>query len=226
MDFFYENIRVIVWSLSGIAWLLIGIIIVYKIYQGYFKETVNEDKLRKQYLKNLLESQSQREHLDKYNEDEFWKMVEDFTNRNKGSYKNFLGLFKDKLMKFTDKELIEMDNLLMSLHLNAFTWDMAGASFIIFKDGRYESLQLLISILISKGEIIYNNVVNNVDLLVNQEFIDFDDRTLFDVVAEVYLMKTGKLMPYYPLENIELQGEKWEEKDIPSRFSTIWDKYA
>lgn len=180
---------------------------------------------RKENIKKLYEGRLKRELLELFDADEFWGIIDESKNRSKESYKNQLGLLKDKFHKLTPEQLLKIDNLIIKLVKEAFTWELYGASTIIFKGSDTTRFHVFLSWLISRGEIIYNNALVNKNIILNQKFIDIDGRTISDIISEVYYKKTRTFIPIPDTCDINLQGEEWQEKDLPGRFSEIWDQF-
>ena len=157
----------------------------------------------------------------------FWSLIDNTRNRSNKSYKNQLGLIKDRFQSFSPEELIFIDNTFNDLTLEGYTWDLFGASSIVMKNQSNENLLLFLSFLISRGEVVYNNCLVNVDIINNQNFSEIDDsRLISDVIAEVYLKKTNGLIPMNKKLEYKLIGEEWTIKELPSRFIKIWNKFA
>jgi hypothetical protein len=215
--------------------LLIGAIVI-GIFAGIInsvikKEEINEtfeenEEKRKNQLQELIENRKERIDLTLYDNEKFWDLIDSTRNQANGSYSNQLGLLNDRLLQLTASELIQFDNKLQHLHLEAHNWDLMGISVIIFKSNDLDSLFTLESWLISRGEIIFNNCLVNHEQIVNHDFKDINGRLLIDVIAEVYYKKTNEFIPVFPNQEIALAGNEWTEKELPSRFNQIWKKFA
>lgn len=212
-----------------IIWI---IFIAIGIYAYYNRKKENEEALesfesqRKEDLKALYENISVREDLELFEVEKFWELIDSTREQAKGDYQNQIGLLKDRINHFSQKELIRFDNLLNNLMKDAFTWDLFGASSIIFKSQSLDNLILIISLLISRGEVIYNNALVNPDILINQEFGQINGVIVNDIVKELYVLKTNKLMPEIKDFSLGLIGEEWQQSQLPSKYPAIWEHFA
>lgn len=76
------------------------------------------EELRKGQLKKLVTERESRTIKTEFNEERFWKLIDQIRTRSKDSYKNFLGVFRDEIKGFTEEELVELDNLIIRLTLS------------------------------------------------------------------------------------------------------------
>lgn len=217
-----SEITYIVWA------LLIGIGIYKSVKRHKEDKEVEEhqDRRRKAELKDLLENRKKRENFELFDKEKLWELIEGFDQKSNGSYKNQLGLFKDYLRKLSPEQLLEIDNLYDRLIKKGLNWNVVGASCIILKSGHIETVVILISWLISKGEVFYNNAILDVDLILKKEIKGLNELTHSDVIAEVYFDKTKELIPLKKEEDINIHGSEWKESELPSRFPNLWDAYA
>ena len=187
------------------------------------------DHKRKIAKKELFESQEERSHLLEIEEEEFWSYVENITKNSGSSYKNFIGLWKDKLHHKSPRELIEIDNFLQRFYLENFNQDIHAASTIIFQTDDVRYALILLNAYIISGKTIFNNICVNPELIVGHEVNDIVDITLSEALGGVYISKTEKLIPQIPeghFGNVDIQGDNWDIKELPSKFPELWMKYA
>lgn len=210
----------------GIVFLAIGIAL-------YFQRKKDEEEVvqvleqeRKDKLANLIETQEERVDLELIDSKVFWKMIDSTKERSSGNYKKQMGLLNDRLKKFSSEELIRIDNFYKHIEKDALTWDILAAANIIFPNSGADMLSLLISMAISRGEVIYNNISVNPNILINQDFSEIEPRTIPSIIANNYFLKENKLMPILQEEVVELQGEKWDRRDLPSRYKELWNRFA
>ncbi len=218
--------------MSDFTYIIWAIIICSGVYQFVKRQKEDKeadeyyDQRRKSDLKKLLENRKTRENYQLFDKEKFWGLIEDLDQRSSGSYKNQLGLFKDYLIKLTPDQLIELDNLFNQLIRDGINWDVVGASFIILKSSNIETVAILVSWLISKGEVFYNNSILDVNFILKKEIIELTELIHSDIIAEVYYDKTNELLPLTTEEEIKIDGAKWKESELPSRFSNLWNAYA
>lgn len=209
-----------------LVFIIIGIFAYYNRKQEDEEAIEVFEKNRKEDLKELYENISIRENLELFDEEKFWELIDYTKDQSRGDYQNQIGLIKDRVNHYSTEDLVKLDNLLNHLIKEAFTWDLYGASSIIFKSQEIGNLVLLISMLISRGQVIYNNSLVNPNVLVNQDFGQIKGVIINDVFKELYVLKTNELMPEVKDFSLDLTGEEWQQSQLPSKFPEIWDRFA
>lgn len=208
------------------GFIIAGILLYFQRKKDNEEADWQFDQQRKQNLKELYESIEERTNFEKINADLFWKLIDETRQKSGGNYQNQLGLLKDKLMHYDSADLIRFDNFYYSLLEKSCTWDLYGASTILFKDSGHHSLETLCSWIICRGEIIFNNAIVNPNIILNQEIIALTDRVIADVLAELYFLKENKIMPTRKEERLEFKGNEWKQKELPSRYPELWERFA
>lgn len=206
---------------------LIGVRLIYNYITKKENEKVDEQQLLnyQQEMKTLIEEREERENFTQFPEPQFWMLMDEVYERSQSSFKNSMGVFKDLIKPLNPNELIQLDNLLMHLFKENLNYDIYAASRIVFKTPDLGATLLLMNLLMTRGEVFFNNACLNPNLIIGKTFKDIDGRVFEDVVAEVYLAKTKKLIPeVIPPEDFELKisGKKWTEKELPSRYNELW----
>ncbi len=217
-----------------VVYLIYFVVIALSLYRYFKWQRENEEidirheENRKKQLKELIEQREERSVTEEYDEKEFWSLIDKIRYRSKESYKNHLGLLKDYLSKFSSNDLIKLDNLVNRLCRNAVNQDLYAASTIIFKTSELSAVFLLMSIFMTRGEVFFKQASLKPDFIIGKNITDVEDQIISDVIAEVYFTKTNKLIPLPAPEDdeLELPGEKWAEKDLPSRFQKLWMEFA
>jgi hypothetical protein len=79
----------------------------------------------------------------------------------------------------------------------------------------------------SKGRVFYKNACINPNLIIGKELNEINNVNLFDTISEIYRRKTDFLIPL-PIqdEEFEIKGEKWSERELPSKYSELWNSFA
>lgn len=186
------------------------------------------DFIRKHEIKTLIEEREERLDRSEMDEAQFWDIMDKIHNRSKTSFKKSTGVFKDIIYKFSPEELIQMDNLLLRLFREYINYDIYAASTIIFKTADLGATIRLMNLLMTRGEVFFKNACLNPNLIIGKEFKDIDSRDFNDVIANVYFLKTSKLIPeviYLEDEELIIPGEPWTEKSLPSRYEELWFAY-
>ncbi len=213
----------LIFLLGSIAW---------GVYKAFIEEkeeeeaAINYEKQRKQELKELVESREERASLEE-NEEKFWELIDKARGRSKNSFKNHLGVFKDYLNKLQPEELIKIDNLITRLLKEGVSYDLSAAAAIIFKSGDIGSTFVLMTLFMTRGEVFFNQAILDPKLIIGKTVEDIEPKLIGDMIDELYYLKAKKLIPLYPdTEELTLKGEPWKERDLPTRYSELWNQFA
>lgn len=201
------------------------------LYTRYESKKGNDalEQSRKNQYKKLLEERQIRTNINLYDEKKFWSLIDEIRIKSKNYDKQFYGLLKDSLLKFSLVELIEIDNLLLSFYHTFLNKEVNGASQIIFKSDDIGYTILLMNYLISKGEVQFKNTCLNNELLDKIEISELLMITLRDIIEEVYEIKSRKLIPKVDKENISYDISKssiYQEEELPSVFPNLWMRFT
>jgi site-specific recombinase XerC len=202
----------------------------YSIYQ-FVQNRQASEQIQKNYRFELKKLVKEREvvNIDEVNkipEDVFWEKIHTVNKRSKDSYKNFIGLLKDHLQKLNDNELLEYYCCYLRIINRANNHKLISAFQIINHAALFNEYHAFVSWLVSRGQIAFNNAINNPDLIRNIEIKDLNDITIEDLFMETYTIKSRKLMPELQgLEVGETIGDEIDFKDAPDIFPGLWDKY-
>ncbi len=177
-------------------------------------------------LEELLKTRESRTDHIEFNEDTFWELIDDIFNRSGNHYRNFLGVFRDKLKNIGPEELVRMDNLINRLFVKNIHHDLWAASRIIFKDPKLGSAFMLMNVMMIKGRIFFYQACINPNLILGKEFTHIDGRFFNDIIAEEYYRKTGKLIPI-EMDETELivPGVPCDDDELPSKFPELWGHF-
>lgn len=208
--------------------LIIAIAVIRHFLQ---KETDKQDMVddhirQKQEFTEVIQTQKDRENNDLFDEDRFWEIIESVSARSGTHYRNFLGLFKDKISSLSPDELIEMDNLLLKFYRDNLTQELCAAGAIVFKSENIGSAYLLMNVFIIKGRVFFKQACKSAELIIGKEITEVDGRLFNDVLAEVYFGKTKELMPIPAEEHWEIPGERWQFRDLPTKFPELWNSFG
>ena len=218
------------------TWSFVALIVLFHIGRYYItdyrfiQESKEADELyeknRKSELKKIFTERENRKDYSEFDEIRFWNLVREVSIKSKGNYKNFIGLFRDEVISLKKEEIIQLDNLIDRLFFERYSYDLLYTSYIILKKGDIEAIELLMSIFVSKGEVFFKNACINTDLCLGKNITNNkEDRVLFDLTNEAYVIKTNKLIPISKKRELELKGDLIEEKEIPKKYSNLWNEY-
>lgn len=194
-----------------------------KEHQEFVEDAV--EKGRKE-LAEKIANRKERDDLSEYNEEAFWKMIDDARSRSGENYKHQLGLLSDRFFKLSGEEMIQLDNLVLRLYADRISYELQAATAIIFKTTDVASVYVLMTVFMLRGQVFFNQACLNPNLIIGKEVTDIDGRNVLDLLADVYLRKTTELIPTPEEKEIQFRGEKWTEKELPSKFSELWMHFA
>ncbi|AOW21607.1 DUF4240 domain-containing protein [Urechidicola croceus] len=185
------------------------------------------DAHRRKELKKIIENRKERRIIEEYNEDDFWVIIDKFSDRSRENYKNHLGLIKDELNKCQPEKLIKIDNLLNRFYKDFLSHELTAAAFIIFGSSDIKGTYVLMNFLMTKGRVVFKSNCLNPNLIVGKNLDTVVGWTLSDIISEIYINKTKELIPIAKKVNInEIKGEVWTEDQLPSKFPQLWMNYA
>lgn len=192
------------------------------------EEIALQEQLRKDELQRLIETRGERGLLERYPEDEFWSLIERATQRAKPGYTFQLGVLRDLLSAKSPDDLLRLDNLYHHLIEEYITHDVTAAAAIIFKDGSIPTASLLMNLFMMQGEVFFKNACQNPSLVVGKRIEHIEGRGIDDLLADLYYRKTNHFIPLFPESNapLEITGEPWKERDLPSRYPELWNAFA
>lgn len=185
------------------------------------------EEIRKKELKRIVETRQERQTKEKFPEEHFWKMIDDTVSKAKEGYTFRLGVLRDKFSTLQNEELIELDNLYDGLIQENINHDISAATAIIFGDGSTDATVLFMNILLMEGEVFFKNACHNPNLIIGKSFAAIEGRTIKVLIADLYLRKTGMLIPETAEEvKFEITGEPWKQKELPSKYPELWEAFA
>ncbi len=79
----------------------------------------------------------------------------------------------------------------------------------------------------TRGEVFFNQAILDPKLIIGKTVEDIEPKLIGDMIDELYYLKAKKLIPLYPdTEELTLKGEPWKERDLPTRYSELWNQFA
>ena len=217
------------------SWVLVLIIAfhIVRIYLGKTKFENDEkeaeqlfEKNRKAELKKLITEREVRVDETEFDENKFWILVDKVNQKCNNDYKKFNGLLRDKINSLTTDEIVQLDNLIERLFSERYSYDLLYTSYIIFKKGDIDGMILLMSVFLSKGQVFFKNACLNTNLCLGKEInYNEDERVIFDLTSEAYAIKKNKFIPLTKPKELVLKGEVTEEKEIPIKYSELWNEF-
>ncbi|MBI1288755.1 MAG: DUF4240 domain-containing protein [Flavobacteriales bacterium] len=217
--------------MEGLLLGLVVAVVVHLIRNHYTKKEQEElvtdavETGRKE-LAEKIANRKVREDLSEYDEEAFWEIVDDARKRSGENYKNHLGLLNDRFFKLSSEELIHLDNLLTRLFDERISYELQAATYIIFKAADLHAIYVLMTVFLLRGRVFFNQACLNPNLIIGKEVAEIDGRSIFDLTSDIYLRQTDELIPLPEEKEITFKGEKWTERELPSKFSELWMHFA
>ena len=99
------------------------------------------------------------------------------------------------------------------------------AFYIISNSTAFHSFDHFQEWLLSKGQVYFNNYIENPEWIANARFEGLDGEGIYNALAETYFAKTSKLLPEVEDYQPELRGEKIDERQVADMFPKLWEKF-
>ena len=219
---FFKNIAI------GLSLAFIFSLIRYFFFDR--KDELEADEMMKKnyqrHVKKVLNEREKRKVAEKlFDEKDFWRLIEDVKIRSKENFRNHVGLLKDIFSAMEAEDLLKFQGSYLVAILKANTYKVAGAFYIISNSVGFYSFDHFKEWLLSKGQVYFNNYIENPELIVNANINSIDSEGIYTALSEVYYHKTGKLLPEAEDYEDELKGDKIEERDIPDMYPNLWRKF-
>ena len=188
----------------------------------------HREEVRKEDFKRLVTQIEDREDLSEYDENDFWELVDKINDRSNENQHNFLGVFKDLIFQFPPEKLVQLDNLILGLYKRHLTYEVTGATWIVFKQSDIMLSFLMMNLMMIKGPVFFKNACLNPDLLIGKSFDGIDGRIFNGIIEEVYFLKENQYIPSHPtdLSSFKPHGNPWKQNQLPSRFPKLWAEFA
>lgn len=185
-----------------------------KTYRDQVKQLIKDRK--KISIKNINPT----------SENDFWELIDLITKKSKGSYKNFLGLFKDYLLEQEGQQILELYLATLNMLVKTNNYNLVGAFTIITNSIKFYNYDIFGSWLLTRGQVLYNNSINNPELIRNIEIKDIVEETVIDLICECYEIRTRQIIPeFMDFEAPEIEGEQIELEELADTYPGLWEKF-
>jgi len=159
-------------------------------------------------------------------EDEFWQVLEKNNKRAQNSYRNQIGLLKDYFLEKDENFILGFYSFYRKTMVNNSNFRIIGAFQIINNSRIFIDYSHFLSWLISRGRVLFNNAVNNPELICNIEIKDLSEITLEDLLIDCYISKTNKMFPKLTDFNIDQESdEEIPMEKLFGEFPLLWKKF-
>jgi hypothetical protein len=216
----------------GVLGMLIGLLFAIGRYfytqKGNREADVIRNKTFQNEVKRLYNERKKINYDDikSISENDFWEIIDGINKRSKGSYKNFLGLLKDHLLREDKNKILDIYGRFLSIITKTNNYPLLGAFNIISSSIDFKDFEIFASWLISKGQILFNNCIHNPELIRNIEIKEIIHLSIFDIMAECYETRFLEIIPeIVDFEIQEPEGEELRPEQLPDRFPQLWEKF-
>lgn len=167
-------------------------------------------------------------------EDVFWQIVQRSYDRCEGDRDEQAEELAEELASLSPEEIEDFDRHFERLRLQAYTWDLWGAAYIIGGGCSDDGFLDFLSWLVSRGRRVYEGALSDADSLAAYPRDLDHERAFFEefayVASDAYEHLKGELPDYeLPSWPEEPAGDPWPEKDVKAlraRWPRLYDKYA
>ena len=157
----------------------------------------------------------------------FWKIVEKAKAMSGDDWESRPDSLKDVLLLFNPEDIIQFDKEYRQKLYSAYKWDLWGAAYIINGGCSDDGFDYFCDFLISEGQIVFDNAIENPDSLVeidNAEEVELEEYRYS--ISKAYEKLTDSEMPVYDAEFPDNPvGQEWDEEQLPKMFPRLAAKY-
>lgn len=160
-------------------------------------------------------------------ERQFWQLIDSAKSKSRDGIDSRMDALRFELLALSSDEIQSFqDHYDDNIH-RAYRWDLLGAACVINGGCSDDLFRYFRDWLISEGSETYERAMNDPESLAELGR-DCSDLELFGYVAlEVYEDKCGgELNRRFTLELDDLQGESWDNDDLPNLFPRLSEIYA
>jgi len=160
------------------------------------------------------------------NEKEFWQLIATVKNEAP-DIESRPAVLQQHLSAFKPEEIQRFQKRYESLLLEADSWDLWGAAYLMNDGCSDDGFKYFRDWLISEGETVFKQAVSNPDSLASIPRRDYFELELFGYAAlKAYAAKgAGELERDFSVEFSVTKGREWEESELPQLFPALAAKY-
>lgn len=160
------------------------------------------------------------------NEDKFWALIAASKSQASEPEEQAEAVV-ELLQKESPENIITFDELFETQLIEAYTWEVWGAAYIVNGGCSDDGFEYFRCWLIGQGKEIFEKVVANPDSIA--EFVEaanYENEDLLYAASDAYEALTGKELPprkiKYPAEP---SGYDWQEDELPKLFPNTAKKF-
>lgn len=174
---------------------------------------------------------------EKMKEDSFWELIEKSRIDSKYNFYKQVEIITNKLTEKPQKEIIGFECTLRELLIKANHYNVMAVQKIVEGTVTDDSFLYFRCKLILYGRLTFENAITNPNHIFERIDPIISGEPLLTIADTAFNMKFGKnndkVLPRdygseiinYDSGDYEVQGKKWEESDIPKRYSKLWKTY-
>lgn len=165
----------------------------------------------------------------------FWQIIQDSLDEAEGDLDDQMEYLGEALEVLAPAEIIEFDRMFLEHWVEAFSWDLWAAAYILGKGCSDDEFVDFLGWLICRGRKVYEMALKSPDSLVDQLEADHGEDSLhegFQGIATIaWEHRTGGNIEDFPEHSIALppapKGTPWTEQegDLKSRCPKLFRKF-
>jgi hypothetical protein len=159
----------------------------------------------------------------KMDESVFWEVIAEARAAVEFSFEVTERL-KEKLEAMNVTAIKKFDKLFRQKVAALYRWDLWALAYIMNGGCGDDAFEYFRAGLVIQGkefyELAFSNIINLAEKL-NAFDGDIECEQALSIAENAYSDKTGDFMPYQDIDMPDIQGEKWEEEDLPKRYPEL-----
>jgi hypothetical protein len=167
-------------------------------------------------------------------DEEFWSIIDASRRRARNDPEAHIETLTVALGALPEEEIIAFDGRFHEFWVQAYTWDLWAAAYIIGGGCSDDGFMDFRGWLVSKGQKVYETALADPESLL-RVVDDVDGECQIEgfqyAAPAAWAEKAGSDEADFPVTRGCVQpenpsGEPWEEDDLPHRFPKLWRKFA
>ncbi len=165
----------------------------------------------------------------------FWDLIASSLEEAEGDLDEQMEFLGESLEELDPAEIVDFDRIFLEYWVNAYTWDLWAAAYILGKGCSDDEFVDFLGWLICRGQKVYEMAVKNPDSLTGLINAEEGEDTLHEgfqgVATQAWEHRTGGNVDDFPSHTIELPSEpkgiQWSEAgdDLKTRCPKLYRKF-
>jgi hypothetical protein len=159
----------------------------------------------------------------KMDESVFWEVIAEARAAAEFSFEVPERL-KEKLEAMNVTAIKKFDKLFRQKVASLYRWDLWALAYIMNGGCGDDAFEYFRAGLVIQGKEFYDLAFQNINALaekLNAFDGDIECEQALNIAENAYSDKTGDFMPYQDVDMPDIQGEKWEEEDLPKNYPEL-----